>query len=124
MPTTSRKLGDLGEEQAVNYLKAHGYQILDRNYRHKLGEIDIVAKFKNDLVFVEVKSQEKGTDFLPAQNVSFFKQKRLIKAAQIYLKEKRIPPVTPWQIDVMIVEIDNESGRHKIEHLQNAVWGR
>lgn len=124
MPTLRRKLGDAGEGAAANYLKSYGYQILERNYRKKFGELDIVAKFRNNIVFIEVKSQKKGTRFLPAQNVNFFKQKRLVRAAQAYLKEKRIPPDAPWQIDVMVVEIDDETGTNKIEHLQNCVWGR
>lgn len=122
MPTAKRKFGDLGEEVAVNYLKARGYRILERNYNRKWGELDIVAKFKKDIIFIEVKSQEKGTKFFPAQNVNFWKQKRLIRAARTWLSENRILPETPWQIDVIVVKYDNDSGRSEIEHIKNAVW--
>jgi len=71
MPTLKRQLGDLGEEIAANYLKKLGYQILDRNYRKKCGELDIVTRFKKDIVFAEVKSQREGTKFFPAQNVTY-----------------------------------------------------
>jgi len=124
MLTAKQKLGALGEAHAVNYLKGLGYKILERNYRHRLGEIDIVAKFKNNLVFVEVKSQEKGVDFSPAQNVNSYKQKRLIKTAQIWLAENLISGEIPWQIDVIVVEIDAQTKRAKIEHLQNCVWAK
>ena len=76
MLTAKTKLGNLGEALAANYLKKLGYQILERNYRKKWGELDIVTRFKNNIVFVEVKSQEKGTKFFPAQNVTYFKQQR------------------------------------------------
>lgn len=111
----------MGEEVAEKYLKKLGYRILDRNYRQKWGEIDIVAKFKKDIVFVEVKSKEKGSRFLPAQNVNFHKQQRLIRAAQTWLLENKIPPQTAWQIDVIIVELDYENRNARVEHLRNAV---
>ncbi|MBI4836945.1 MAG: YraN family protein [Candidatus Portnoybacteria bacterium] len=122
MPTAKRKIGDLGEDAAANYLKGRGYQILDRNYNRKWGEIDIVTRFKKDIVFVEVKSQEKGTKFFPAQNVNYFKQQRLIRAAKTWLLENRILPETPWQIDVMVVKLNSDSGASEIEHIKNAVW--
>jgi putative endonuclease len=121
MKTSKRKLGDLGEEVAESYLKKLGYRILCRNYRQKWGEIDIVAKFKKDIIFIEVKSKEKDSRFLPAQNVNFHKQQRLIRAAQTWLAENKMPDAN-WQIDVIIVEIDEASGMNKIEHLRNAVW--
>lgn len=123
MLTQKRKLGDIGEEVAVNYLKQRGYRILERNYCRKWGEIDIVAKFKKDIVFIEVKSQEKGARFFPAQNVNYFKQKRLIRAAKTWLAENKMLN-TAWQIDVIVVEIDEDRGLHKIEHLRNAVWAK
>jgi putative endonuclease len=106
---------------AESYLKKLGYRILCRNYRQKWGEIDIVAKFKKDIIFIEVKSKEKDSRFLPAQNVNFHKQQRLIRAAQTWLAENKMPDAN-WQIDVIIVEIDEASGMNKIEHLRNAVW--
>ncbi len=123
MLTAKTKLGNLGEEIAANYLKKLGYQILDRNYRKKWGELDIVAKFKKDIIFIEVKSQEKGTKFFPAQNVTYSKQQRLIRAARTWLSENRIPPEGQWQIDVIVVKWDSDSGMSEIEHLKNAVWG-
>lgn len=105
-------------------MKGLGYRILERNYCRQWGEIDIVAKFKKDIVFVEVKSQEKGAQFFPAQNVNYFKQKRLIRAAKTWLAENKIPAETNWQIDVAVVEIDEENGLHKVEHLRNAVWAK
>jgi len=121
--TQKRKLGDIGEEAAAKYLKKLGYRILGRNYRQKWGEIDIVAKFKKDIIFIEVKSKNRDSRFLPAQNVNFFKQQRLIRAARSWLAENKIPPETVWQIDVLIVELDFGSRNAQVKHLRNCVWG-
>lgn len=122
MKTQKRKLGDLGENIAEQYLKKRGYIILERNYNKKWGEIDIIAKFKKDIVFVEVKSQKKGSNFLPSQNINFHKQQRLIRAAQTWLAENKISEDIGWQIDALIVELDFENKNAKVEHLRNCVW--
>ncbi|MBO5408138.1 MAG: YraN family protein [Clostridia bacterium] len=80
-----QSIGKLGEQKAKNYLKRRGYQILDSNYRTKAGEIDLIVKDQDCLVFVEVKtrtSEEYGT---PAEAVSFYKQQHMLKSAQYYL---------------------------------------
>lgn len=131
MITQKRQFGDIGEEFAVNFLKQKGYKILDRNWQQKFGEIDIVAakpsgflKQKIDeIVFVEVKSVKDSETFLAAQNVHYFKQKRLIKTAQMYLADKKFLNL-PWRIDVLLVDYNPQSKTAKIEHLENAVWGK
>jgi len=124
MKTIKRRTGDLGEEIAETYLKKRGYVILDRNYNRKWGELDIVAKFKKDIVFAEVKSKGKDSDFLPAQNVNYFKQQRLIRVARTWLAENKIPASANWQIDVIIVELDYGKRNAKIKHLKNCVWDK
>jgi putative endonuclease len=122
MPSEKRKIGDRGEEAAAKYLKSRGYRILGRNYRKKWGELDIVAAFRKNIVFVEVKTRRRGANFFPAQNVNYLKQQRLIRAAKTWLAENRIPPEILWQIDVVVVEIDAGGVMNGIEHLQNCVW--
>lgn len=123
MVTQKRKLGDIGEEAAAKHLKKLGYRILERNYNRKWGEIDIVAKFKKEIVFIEVKSKNKDSRFLPAQNVNFSKQQRLIRAARSWLAENKIKPEIAWQVDVVIVELDFNERNARIKHLRNCVWG-
>ncbi len=131
MPSEKRQFGDIGEELAVNFLKQKGYKILDRNWQQKFGELDIVAAevsgylFQKieEIVFVEVKSIKDGDSALAAQNVHFFKQKRLIKTAQIYLAAKKYLNL-PWRIDVLLVDYNPFNKTAKIEHLENAVWGK
>ena len=133
MKTEKQILGRAGEDLAVNFLKKKNYQILARNWKCRFGELDIVAaktkgwilKKTESIVFVEVKTID-STDVLfesqAEQNVNFFKQKKLIKSAQSFLKASRIKPETPWQIDVIAIEYDSEKGLHKIRHWGNAVW--
>jgi len=134
MPSQKRQFGDRGEEEAVSYLKNNGYKIIDRNWRQKCGEIDIVAaKIEGKLfaktavlVFVEVKTiKGDGSNLvaaLAAQNVHLAKRRRLIKTAKLYLIKERIPVATPWRIDVILVILDRAENLVRIEHLESAVW--
>ena len=137
MPSKKRQFGDKGEWLATEFLRGRGYKIVERNYLcPKYGEIDIVAAKMEGaifartavLVFVEVKTiKGDGSDLtaaLAAQNVHYHKQQRLIRTAKIYLIDKKIPPSTPWRIDVVLVILDNAGNQVKIEHLESAVWGR
>jgi putative endonuclease len=83
-------LGRSGEEAAVVLLKENGYKILARNYKTRLGEIDIVARDKDTLCFVEVKTRLSERFGLPSEAVSRFKQRQISKAALIFLKEKKL----------------------------------
>lgn len=124
-------MGKLGEDLAAEFLKQKGFRILSRNWKCKMGELDIVAlkekgrifKKPETLIFVEVKTLA-GSEFesQAAQNVHYFKQKNLIKAAQSFLKANKIDPNLAWQIDVIAIEFDEWQGLHKIRHLENAVW--
>jgi len=110
LETKTKELGDLGEKIAAKYLKKQGYKILDRNFRYKkFGEIDIIAKKKNtkDVVFIEVKTRHKrkfkeiSNNYAPEDNITYFKQKQLIKLAKIYLAQnldsEKIKTHIPWQ---------------------------
>jgi len=83
-------LGRRGEKISVEFLRKQGYKIMDRNYRCPQGEIDIVAKDKDVLCFVEVKTRRTEKYGLPAEAVDWHKQKKLARTALTYLKEKNI----------------------------------
>jgi putative endonuclease len=124
MPSEKRKFGNLGEKIACQFLLNKGYSILGTNYQKKVGEIDIVAKFRNTIHFVEVKtrtmfgSKKYGT---PQEAVSFYKQKKLIKTALFYLSENSYSSETNWQIDVVAIIIDEDKKKARINHLESAV---
>ena len=86
----NKELGKKGEEIALRFLKKKGYRIIERNYVCKMGEMDIIAKEKDTLVFIEVKTRA-STEFGPPQlAVHSSKQRQLSKVALYYLKEKRL----------------------------------
>ncbi len=88
-----KELGKQGEEIAIRFLKKKGYRILLRNYVCKMGEMDIIAREKETLVFVEVKTRT-STEFGPPQlAVNSRKQRQLSKVALNYLNEKRLKDV-------------------------------
>jgi len=110
-------LGIRGEEIAVNLLKENGYKILVRNYKTKLGEIDIIAKDKDTFAFIEVKSRHSDRFGLPAEAVSRHKQRQISKAALSFLKENNLLNKKA-RFDVISV-IDSE-GMPKLDLIKNA----
>jgi len=120
-----KQLGSFGEETAKNYLEKQGYKILATNYSkkwgQKAGEIDIIAKIKNTISFIEIKTGFKSKNFSPEQRVDYSKQKKLKQLVQLYLSEKKIPLDSKWQIDIIAVEIDPETKETRISHFKNAV---
>lgn len=83
-------LGRSGEEAALKFLKSKGYRILSRNYKSKLGEIDIIAEDKDTVCFVEVKTRSSDKFGLPQEALSNFKQRQIAKTALGFLKENRL----------------------------------
>ena len=109
MSTTER--GRRGEDLAVQALEAHGYVVIDRNWRCAAGEIDLVARDSETWVFVEVKSRQ-GEDFgAPEEAVTAAKQGRLLQASLAYLVGHGLGDVQ-WRIDVVALVL-SPSGRVK-----------
>ena len=84
-------IGRIGEEKAYKYLQHKGYQILERNFRCKLGEVDIIAKDKNkDLVFVEVKTRRTFEYGRPSEAININKKEHIYKVAKYYIIRNKI----------------------------------
>lgn len=79
-------VGNSGEEKACEYLINNGYKILRRNFKTKIGEIDIIAKKDNTTVFVEVKCRQSAMFGLPRESVTPYKQRKIRQVATQYLK--------------------------------------
>lgn len=126
MVVKTKQLGNLGEDIAEKYLKKQGYKIIERNFRYKgCGEIDIIAKKGKDVSFIEVKTRitkSQRSPYTPEDNITYFKQKQLIKLSKIYLANKKLIDI-PWQIDVIAVEIPQYCGtqKSKLRHIQQAI---
>ncbi|OIN99850.1 YraN family protein [Candidatus Desantisbacteria bacterium CG_4_10_14_0_8_um_filter_48_22] len=100
-------LGKRGEDIAAGYLKKRGYKIIERNYRSRLGEIDIVAAHRSFTVFVEVKTRT-GNDFgFPQESVEERKQRRMVRVAQVYIKHRRLPD-GHFRFDVVSIDFSGK----------------
>lgn len=95
-----RAVGAAYEAKAAKYLEGLGYRILERNYRCRTGEIDLIAMNKGYLVFVEVKYRQDGHAGYGSEAVDWCKQQRIIKAARWYLMEKHLGD-RPCRFDVV-----------------------
>ncbi|MBU4304490.1 MAG: YraN family protein [Candidatus Omnitrophica bacterium] len=87
---TKQELGAIGEKLAVDYLKKHGYRIVEQNYRTKLGEIDIIAQEGSYLCFVEVKTRKNASKGWPEEAIGREKIRKISQNALCYLKQKNI----------------------------------
>lgn len=105
-----RKIGQLGENQAVIFLKKLNYTILETNYYSRYGEIDLIAKDKETVVFVEVKYRKSDKFGTGLEAVSFSKIKSICKTAKYYLKSDDID----CRFDVISIDQNN------ISHVINA----
>jgi len=137
--TLKRQTGDIGEGVVCKYLEQKGFRILERNYLRKWGEIDIVAEKGDLLSFIEVKSVSResashasrdgsrGTSpdrqagYRPEENVHPTKLKRLHRAIQTYLLDRKVPDDRPWRVDVACVYLDFSTRRAKVEMLENVI---
>ncbi|MDO8496574.1 MAG: YraN family protein [bacterium] len=118
--TTTSEFGQWAENNVAQYLEQKSYSILDKNYRKKWGEIDIVAEKNGILIFVEVKANKKElAGFEPENRVSPEKLRRLNRAIQTYLAAKKYSPDQDWQIDIVSLTLDHDRGVAKIKHFKN-----
>ena len=104
MESVSQALGILGEELAFHALRRRGYKVLLRNYECALGEIDLIAKEKGALVFIEVKTRSTDAMGSPAEAVTSQKRRQIVRVAKYYLKRYGISDVA-CRFDVVSVKM-------------------
>lgn len=112
-----KEIGKKGEELAINFLKKNGYHIIKRNYICKLGEMDIIAREKDTLVFIEVKTRRSNIFGPPQAAVNISKQTKLSKVAMNFLKENNIEDIKA-RFDVVSIELSPIENR--IELIKDA----
>lgn len=120
MSTEKKELGAWGENVAVQYLQEKGYRILARNWKTKLGELDIVARLGATVVFVEVKTRTASPYGYPEDSVTRDKQRTLRALAQIYLRAIHQLGVQ-YRIDVLAISTRFDGRPAEILHLKDAV---
>ena len=110
--------GKLGEEIAVAFLKKNGFKIIDRNFRIRGGEIDIIGIDDDTLVFVEVKTRASNEFGTPLESITYWKLKSLVKTAQFYkLKHPKLPDA--MRIDAVSIVLDELHNIKDIELVKN-----
>ncbi len=116
--TTAVSIGQSGEETAVKILKKNGYKIIERNYRTKMGEIDIIAEDGEYTCFVEVKFRKNDDFGDPGDFIDERKRQKIIKTAQYYAVKKGIYD-TPMRFDAVLINAEKRK-KHSGEVIKDA----
>jgi len=117
MTKDRRELGRMGEELALKEIKSRGYKCITRNYRCALGEVDLIAKHEDTLVFIEIKTRRGRTLGYAKEAINRRKKRQLSKVALQYLKAKNCNDVKS-RFDVVAISLG--AGGKQIEVIQNA----
>lgn len=88
--TNTHQYGKLGEQLAKTFLIGQGYRIIETNYRNRFGEIDLIGSDDGVTCFIEVKTRKKGEDNDPLDNVTPFKQKKIVRVASWYIMQNKL----------------------------------
>ncbi|MCM8772312.1 MAG: YraN family protein [Candidatus Omnitrophica bacterium] len=106
------ELGKIGEEKAINFLQKNGYKIIDRNFRTKFGEIDIIAKKNRKIVFIEVKTRSSDNFGLPEEAVNKKKLRKIERVGLCYMNLKKIN--LPFTFEILSIRIDKNDFKFEI----------
>lgn len=131
----TQKTGEIGENVACMFLMKRGFEIIDRNYTKIWGEIDIVASKDAKLYFCEVKSVTRENldvatltrdsesigheTYRPEENMHEMKIRRLSRTIETYIADKRINDDVDWQVDLLVVYLDHNTKKAKVERIEN-----
>ena len=120
MSTPRGRLGQWGEGHARRYLEGKGYTVEATNYRSRWGEVDIVARHGEELVFIEVRTRRGAAFGTPEESVTAAKSRRLIATAQDYLQTHGLEQ-SQWRVDLVSIRLDVAGKLLGVNHLENAV---
>lgn len=113
----NKKIGALGEKIALNHLLSKDYELITTNFSTRFGEIDLIMKDKNILVFVEVKTK-KGFDFgQPEEMFTHGKYTQVKRMATVYLKGEDVP----CRIDMVAIILNDDNQPLSVKHYKNVV---
>ncbi|NDV19702.1 YraN family protein [Pseudodesulfovibrio sp. JC047] len=114
---STQRIGSLGERAAARYLETKGYRVLERNWRYRQWELDLICRDRETVVFVEVKTRKAHSMSSPADGLTPAKQRRLVKAASHYLTQKDLWDA-PCRFDLAAVTENGTS--MDVDHCENA----
>ena len=119
MLTRRQRIGQAAEDIAADFLRAKGLEILERNYRRRLGELDLIARERDVLVIAEVRTRASNAYGGAAASVGIRKQRRLIRAASQLLQQRKDLARLPVRFDVIVVS-DMATESPHVEWIQHA----
>jgi len=113
--TYQRKIGNLGEEIAAKYLIDQGFQLIDKNYTTRYGELDLIMMESGSVVIVEVKTRTSDKFGTPESSITEEKLDRLEKAALLWFQDHP-EVVDDWRIDVIAISLDHQKNVRDLQH--------
>jgi len=117
MEANNLKVGKRGEKEAEVYIKEKGYSVLEKNYKNKYGEIDLVAQKDGELIFIEVRSKTENDFGMPEETVKEKKRKKLRQNATAYTTFKNYEG--PYRIDLICLVFSKDESILRITHHKN-----
>ena len=117
MSDATKILGQAGEDFSAKFLESRGYKIIDRNFKIRSAEIDIIAEKDNTIIFVEVKTRSNIRHGLPVEAVNLKKQKRIITAASVFLQDEKY---FDFNCRFDVIEVYSVDDELKLRHIENA----
>ena len=116
----SKRIGRLGEDFAARWLEYRGCEILERNFRTKYGEVDIIARSEKHLMFIEVKTRSNDKFGQPREAVTYYKQKRIVYAAEEYIKANSYDRNLRFDVIEVYFASRYDSRPEKMTHIKSA----
>ncbi|MCX7845697.1 MAG: YraN family protein [Dictyoglomaceae bacterium] len=114
-----KKIGKIGEDFALEYFKNNGFEIREKNYKTKFGEVDLIVRKENLLIFVEVKARKSLEFGEPVEAVDKRKQEKIRFIANYYLSKKKIKSYEV-RFDIFSILLDKDNKIKFFEHISNA----
>ncbi|WP_411170522.1 YraN family protein [Clostridium sp. MB05] len=122
MNSYNKCIGTYGEDLASSYLKSKGYYILNRNFRNKHGEIDLICKYSDLIIFVEVKSRYNYSYGIPSESVTYSKQKQIINLCKFYILSRKLFNYN-CRFDVIEIYFNKNNESYFLNHIEDAFRG-
>ena len=115
----NKDIGNYGEDLAFEFLKRNGYFILSRNFRNRCGEIDIICKKDDLIIFAEIKSRYNYNYGSPIEAITYSKQKQIIKLCKFYIYINKLINYN-FRFDVIEVFLNKDNNLYSINHITDA----
>jgi len=115
---THNIIGKEGEQEALRYIKTKGYEILAMNWKYRKLEIDIIAKYNNEIIIAEVKTRDWNSIMDPEEAVTKKKQKNIVKAANAFILENEID----LNVRFDILSVSKRGAKWSVQHIEDAFY--